>query len=139
MVDFSEREKELMALAWQCFEEEPKIQFPKLAEMAGMTNAGSASNAWRNIKKKLATIAAGNGNGSADGVTTPKVKATPKRKKKAANDDDDDAEETPAKKTKATPKKKAKKAAAEENGYEEDDDEEKPKVKADTSESDDLA
>lgn len=63
--------------------------------MAGMTNAGSASNAWRNIKKKLATIAAGNGNGTADGVTTPKVKATPKRKKKAA--DDDDAEETPAK------------------------------------------
>ncbi|KAK4507554.1 hypothetical protein PRZ48_001289 [Zasmidium cellare] len=132
MVDFSEREKELMALAWQCFEEEPKIQYAKLAEMAGMTNAGSASNAWRNIKKKLTAIAAGNGD--ADGAGTPKAKATPKRKKKAA--DSDDAEETPAKKTKATPKKKSKKAAAEE---EDDDDEEAAKLKSEASESDELS
>ena len=115
--------------------------------MAGMTNAGSASNAWRNIKNKLTAIAAGNGD--ADGAATPKAKATPKRKKKAA--DSDDAEETPAKvrssftrpikanpllqKTKATPKKKSKKAAAEE----EDDDEEAAKLKSEASESDELS
>lgn len=31
MVDFSEREKELMALAWQCFEEEPKARHTSVA------------------------------------------------------------------------------------------------------------
>lgn len=62
--------------------------------MAGMTNAGSASNAWRNIKKKLIALAGDGGNGEADGGGTPKPKATPKRKKKITDEDD---EETPAK------------------------------------------
>ena len=26
--DFSDREKELQALAWQCFEGEPKVRYP---------------------------------------------------------------------------------------------------------------
>ena len=79
----------------------------KLAEGCGMTNQGSASNAWAKIKKKILAHA-GAAKESADGSGSPTQKtpkATPrKRSKKAAEGMDD--EETPAKKMKPTPKKK---------------------------------
>lgn len=90
-----------MSLAWQCFDEQPKVDFNKLAVLAGMS-AGGASNAWRAIKKKLAeqagNVAAGNGAGTPK-RTPSKPKATPKKRgKKASDEDEEDDEEigTPA-------------------------------------------
>lgn len=126
---FTTREQEIMAMAWQCFEGEPKVplippttccldhhpdiiqvDYKKLAELCGMTNPGSAANSWAKIKKKLAAQAseAGNGTTAADGGESPAKttpKATPKRKKNATADVDD--AESPTKKAK-TPKGKGK-------------------------------
>ncbi|KXT11905.1 hypothetical protein AC579_10492 [Pseudocercospora musae] len=133
---FTDREQKVMALAWQCFAEQPKIDFEKLARLSGYTNVRSASNAWGAIKKKLASQAnkAGAGdadvNGDNESATTPKT--TPKKRgKKAA--DEDDGEQTPAKKTKgrkgkATPKKA---------GTDEDSGENGPVVKAEAEGDDD--
>ncbi|EME88039.1 uncharacterized protein MYCFIDRAFT_85937 [Pseudocercospora fijiensis CIRAD86] len=137
---FTEREQKVMALAWQCFAEQPKIDFEKLARLSGYTNVRSASNAWGAIKKKLASQASKFGagdsdvNGDNESSATPKTtpKATPKKRgKKAA--DEDDGEETPAKKTKgrkgkATPKKA---------DTDEDSAEGAPVVKAETESDDD--
>jgi hypothetical protein len=35
-VAFTEREQKIMAMAWQCFEEQPKVDFMKLAGLVGM-------------------------------------------------------------------------------------------------------
>jgi hypothetical protein len=35
-VTFTEREQKLMAMAWQCFAEQPKVDFEKLAGLVGM-------------------------------------------------------------------------------------------------------
>lgn len=51
---FSSRELDIMALAWHCFDVEPKVNYQHLAQLTGMTNTGSAYNAWTKIKKKLA-------------------------------------------------------------------------------------
>lgn len=53
-VEFTAREQRMMALAWRCFDGEPKVDFNKLARLNGMTNTGSAYNAWTKIRKKLA-------------------------------------------------------------------------------------
>lgn len=96
---FSDREMQIMAMAWQCFTEQPKVNYDKLAKLCNFSNVKSASNAWGAIKKKLA--AQGTGGDAADGTTTPKAtKVTPKKRgKKAAeeDDEDDDEEATPAK------------------------------------------
>ncbi|KAF2484129.1 hypothetical protein BDY17DRAFT_121798 [Neohortaea acidophila] len=107
--DFTPREMEIMAKAWSCMVEEPKVDYNKLAESCGMTNPRSASNAWASIKKKILAkggITAGNEDG------TPKAtpKATPKRKKGAKADAGDD-EESPTKKVKGG-KGKGKKSEA---------------------------
>jgi hypothetical protein len=35
-VAFTEREQKIMAMAWQCFEQQPKMDFIKLAALVGM-------------------------------------------------------------------------------------------------------
>lgn len=92
-VEFTAREQRMMALAWKCFDGEPKVDFNKLARLNGMTNTGSAYNAWTKIRKKLAG-------------ETPKArkgtKQTPKRaSKKRARRESDESEECSAKRTKA--------------------------------------
>jgi hypothetical protein len=93
-----------------------QVDIAKLASLSGMTNKGSASNAWAKIKKKLAAKAlevTGDADGSATTTTTstPKPKATPRKRAKAELDED--GSETPTKKAKATPKGRGKKTAAE--------------------------
>lgn len=124
-VTFTPREMEVLALAWQCFESEPKvnnhhstpsclahpstnhvlpqIDIKKLARLTGYTE-GSASVTIGKIKRKLKTHAASNGDGD-DGTppaSTPKKTPakTPKfTGKRAANTAA--AQDTPAKKRKA--------------------------------------
>ena len=145
--DFSAREMEIMANAWLCMSEEPKVSSPvtsvqwrnaqlrfsqvdynKLAERVNMTNPKSAANAWAAIKKKI--MAKGglpkNG-GDEDGNASPaKVPKTPKsgsrtKRGKKADEDGDDTEESPTKKAKPTPKGKKGKAAKSEPQVEEDE------------------
>ncbi|KZM19675.1 uncharacterized protein EKO05_0004077 [Ascochyta rabiei] len=67
--DLTTREMEVLALAWQCMESEPKVNIQKLAQLTGYTS-GSASVTFGKIKRKL--------KGKAAGVTTSNP-ATPKR------------------------------------------------------------
>ncbi|KXT07450.1 hypothetical protein AC578_458 [Pseudocercospora eumusae] len=108
---FTDREVQLMTLAWLCFDGEPKVDYKKLASLAGMGNPVSASNAWSKIKKKLAARAAeagataGDASGDGDDATTPKAtKATPKKRGKKVTDEDDE-EKTKGGKGKASTKK----------------------------------
>ncbi|KAK4504377.1 hypothetical protein PRZ48_005293 [Zasmidium cellare] len=84
--EFTPREQRMMALAWRCFDGEPKVDFDKLARLNGMTNKGSAYNAWTKIRKKLAGE-----------LAAAPTKRTPKKRGRA---DSDDSDETPTKKGK---------------------------------------
>ncbi|KAK4636217.1 hypothetical protein CLAFUW4_00425 [Fulvia fulva] len=122
---FTDRESQLMAIAWQCFSEQPKINFDKMAGLAGYTNTKSCSNAWSAIKKKLAAEAekvTGGANGDANG-DAPKPKATPRKRAKKAADEDGADGEAPAKKAKTTQKKRGGKKATAEVEEEDKDDE----------------
>ncbi|CAI6336014.1 unnamed protein product [Periconia digitata] len=68
---FTERETELLAATWRCFEGGfPKVNFPQLAAMTGYTE-GSAKYALGQLKTKLKkhneAISNGNGNGNGSG------------------------------------------------------------------------
>ncbi|KAI4670380.1 uncharacterized protein J4E79_000661 [Alternaria viburni] len=54
----SAREIEVLALAWQCVDPQPKVDMVKLAALTGYT-PGSASVTFGNIKRKLKNMAAG--------------------------------------------------------------------------------
>lgn len=85
--DFTENEKRLLVFAWLCFDQDPKVDMHKLARLAGMTNTGSAGNAWGKIRRKL--------RGEVD--ASPKTKS----KKRAGTE----TEEVSAKKVKLSPTK----------------------------------
>jgi hypothetical protein len=95
---FTAREMMLLACAFRAMESVPKINYAKMAELAGMSNHNSASNAWREIRKKI-DVADENVEATAN-VTTPKTlkAAGRKRKIKDADADDDTEEGTPKKK-----------------------------------------
>ncbi|KAK4628080.1 uncharacterized protein CLAFUR5_04018 [Fulvia fulva] len=48
-----DRQREVMAHAWHCFDAEPKVNCEKLAALAGFANAASANAFWHKIKAKL--------------------------------------------------------------------------------------
>ncbi|KAF2168487.1 hypothetical protein M409DRAFT_53155 [Zasmidium cellare ATCC 36951] len=87
-IEFTAREQRMMALAWRCFDGEPKVDFDKLARLNGMTNKGSVYNAWTKIRKKLA------------GELAASPTVTKRTPKKRARDDFDDSDEMPTKKIK---------------------------------------
>ncbi|KAF9735466.1 hypothetical protein PMIN06_006922 [Paraphaeosphaeria minitans] len=97
---FSAREMQVLALAWQCFESEPKIDIKKLARITGYTE-GSASVTIGKIKRKLKTLGAGGGAGESTPKKTPAAKTpaakTPTSGKRGASVG---AYETPSKKVK---------------------------------------
>ena len=108
---FTAREMTLLACALRSMETVPKLNYAKMAELAGMSNQNSAANAWREIRKKIDAVDE-NAETMAD-VTTPKTPKAAGRKRKTKDaDGDDDAE------MEATPKKKRsrKPAAAKESG-----------------------
>ncbi|KAF2440713.1 hypothetical protein P171DRAFT_106571 [Karstenula rhodostoma CBS 690.94] len=92
-LNFSAREMEVLALAWQCFESEPKIDIKKLARLTGYTE-GSASVTIGKIKRKLKTHG---GDAGATPAVTPKK--TPKSGKRTAGTTA--VEDTPSKKKKS--------------------------------------
>ncbi|KAJ9626900.1 hypothetical protein H2203_003356 [Taxawa tesnikishii (nom. ined.)] len=119
--ELTERERAILANAWECFDNEPKVNYDKLAEKCGFTNPRSASNAWANIKKKLA-FPTGNGTATTPGKATPKA-TTPKKRVAKADADEDEAEaETPTKKPRAR-KAKAKAKPVKEESKEESEEE----------------
>ncbi|KAI1383772.1 uncharacterized protein F4822DRAFT_433712 [Hypoxylon trugodes] len=117
-VHLTARDVEILSLAWQCFDTNPKINWQKLADVAGFKNASTACACFGPIRKKL-------------GISGTKAGA----------EDDDKSNHTPSKSaTKrkvATPKtphssKKAKSSRKALTSDEEDDDEVKPKVEVKT-------
>ncbi|KAH9825853.1 hypothetical protein Tdes44962_MAKER03927 [Teratosphaeria destructans] len=129
----SQKQMEYLALAWQCFDSEPKIDYTKFASVANLASANSARELMRVTKKKLkeeygalsGTVSAANdtpkksGGGSNAGAPTPttnggtgkkrgrKSKAVGEERVAGRDDDDDDGEDgSPSKKTKASPVKK---------------------------------
>ncbi|OAL56525.1 hypothetical protein IQ07DRAFT_674709 [Pyrenochaeta sp. DS3sAY3a] len=111
-VTFSPREMEVLALAWQCMDTQPKIDYEKLALLTGYTK-GSAAVTFQKIKKKIGDLGA-----SISGVPIPatpkknnagKAAATPKSGGKRAAT----ANESPTKRAKKTVGKKGKKVVDE--------------------------
>ncbi|KAF2092433.1 hypothetical protein NA57DRAFT_50244 [Rhizodiscina lignyota] len=112
---FSEREVKVMAAAMQSVEGgPPRIDFKRMAPMLGMTNPGSASNAWAPIRKRLfgnstpATPSSALKEAGKRRRGTPKSgtskKGTPASKKRKAMDADDSPK-------KESPKKRGRKPA----------------------------
>ncbi|TKA74948.1 hypothetical protein B0A55_04943 [Friedmanniomyces simplex] len=108
----STKQMEYLALAWQCFETEPKINYTKFAQVAGLKNARSAAELMRVAKNKLKAEYGSLSTGMQT-ANTPIKNATPtptpskKRARKPAGDledggeghrDEDDQEESPTKK-----------------------------------------
>ena len=60
---FTEKEERVLKAAWQCLKTPPEIDIEKLKEAAGFNTTKTASNTWGNIKKKLASMTAGEGEG----------------------------------------------------------------------------
>ncbi|KAJ9628881.1 hypothetical protein H2203_002786 [Taxawa tesnikishii (nom. ined.)] len=86
----SQAQLRYLALAWQCFESEPKINYDRFASLIGSKSAASAREMLRQTKKKL-------------------LEAHPKRGRKPKGDDDDDDDDDDEE---AAPKNKKKKRGA---------------------------
>ncbi|KAF2837032.1 hypothetical protein M501DRAFT_996179 [Patellaria atrata CBS 101060] len=110
---FSDREMQLLAYAWQCFDAPVKIDHEKLAQLSGYKNAETSRVIFNGLKRKLATATGNttNGNGSTGTNYTPKSTFKRTKRTKSANawadtasgDDDDELDATP----KAGKKRKA--------------------------------
>ncbi|KAF3049154.1 hypothetical protein E8E11_006968 [Didymella keratinophila] len=114
--DLSAREMEVLALAWQCMESEPKIDNKRLAELTGYTE-GSASVTMGKIKRKLKARAAessGVVKNTPKKAATPRAPKTPKSGKRGAFEAAGEG----------TPTKKGKKASKPTNDDDDDNDDE---------------
>ncbi|TKA76759.1 hypothetical protein B0A55_03638 [Friedmanniomyces simplex] len=140
--EFKPREMEIMAKAWLCIEGDVKVDYVKLATMCGMTNKGSASNAWNALKKKI--IARGGGGGE-DGTTNGDAKGdaagvTPAKatlRKRGAGMVEKEDGESSTKKAKGARRTKAQKAAEKAAAVAEEDGEgEGSQVKGEPGEDD---
>ncbi|KAI1463810.1 uncharacterized protein F4812DRAFT_232093 [Daldinia caldariorum] len=113
---FSAREMEVLAIAWQCFEVAPKINWDKLAKLAPFKNVSTARSCFAPIKKKLALAS---GEITAAQTSEPSTPTKRGGKRKAS------VEKTPRS------GKKAKTASKALSSFEEDDEEEaNAKIKA---------
>ncbi|GAB1735106.1 hypothetical protein NU219Hw_g174t1 [Hortaea werneckii] len=111
--DFTPRELDIMAKAWKCMTEEPKLDYDMLAAECGMTNPRSAGNAWRAIRAKLIANAGiskdGNGDANDEGAAgNGPAKPTPTKKRTKAKAEKDD-DESPSKKARGAAAGKGKK------------------------------
>ncbi|KAI7221669.1 hypothetical protein KC333_g1559 [Hortaea werneckii] len=113
--EFTPRELEIMAKAWKCMTEEPKLDYDMLAAECGMTNPRSASNAWRGIRAKLLANAGiskdanGDANGEGAAAGNGSAKPTPTRKRAKAKTEKHDDDESPTKKARGAATGKGKK------------------------------
>ncbi|RMZ14218.1 hypothetical protein D0862_02085 [Hortaea werneckii] len=135
--DFTPRELEIMAKAWKCMTEEPKLDYDMLAAECGMTNPRSAGNAWRAIRAKLIANAGiskdGNGDANGEGAAgngPAKPTPTKKRAKAKAEKDDDESPSKKARGAAAGKRKKGKKPGAAVDGEVDGEDGGKVKTEA---------
>ena len=114
---FTAREMKHLTWAFQAMETVPKINYAKMAELAGMSNQNSAANAWREIRKKI-DAADENAEATTDVTTAKTIKAAGRKRKAkdADGDDDTETEFTPKKKRGRKPAVKKEAEEAEENG-----------------------
>ncbi|KAI7549052.1 hypothetical protein KC317_g14674, partial [Hortaea werneckii] len=81
----SQKQMEYLALAWQCFETEPKIDYNKFYRVANLASPASARELMRVTKKKLkeeyGTLGDAGGNGNPGTPNTNTI--TPKKAGKA--------------------------------------------------------
>lgn len=129
----TEREIEILSKAWTCMRNQPEIDMNKLADALGMTNVGSATNAWGRIKKKIfGNLPAG----APGGTSTGRKRKTPA---KVVDDGSGDDEETPSKKPRGRRfgrPKAASKVKAQDGGDEADGGEVKDEPKPEDDEDD---
>ncbi|CZT23329.1 uncharacterized protein RCC_09041 [Ramularia collo-cygni] len=52
-VMLTENDQRILAMAWHCFTELPKVDYAKLAEMGGYKTPASATTAYLNVRKKV--------------------------------------------------------------------------------------
>ncbi|KAI6790180.1 hypothetical protein KC361_g8094 [Hortaea werneckii] len=82
----SQKQMEYLALAWQCFETEPKIDYNRFYRVANLASAASARELMRVTKKKLKEEygALGDAGGNSGNPGTPSTNTnTPKKAGKA--------------------------------------------------------
>ncbi|KAI1134737.1 hypothetical protein F5Y05DRAFT_199191 [Hypoxylon sp. FL0543] len=157
-VQLSPRDMEILAKAWQCFEDTPKVNWAKLAEVANFKNAATARACFAPIKKKLVAAAAAAASGTPAPAESgePTTPAKGRRKRKAETEKtpdtgkrnkveidglelsstDDDRNSKNFKHTRVATKtptsgKRSRKAAMPANGNDEDSDAANAKAKAD--------
>ncbi|KAK6086027.1 hypothetical protein SCUP515_00387 [Seiridium cupressi] len=99
----SARDLELAGLVWQCFETDPKVDYKKLAEIAGFKNPATASACWLPVKKKLMA--------AASGATKATPKSAKRKKDEAAHEDEEEETSTKKVRAKASTKPKTKATA----------------------------
>ncbi|TKA74012.1 hypothetical protein B0A49_04254 [Cryomyces minteri] len=113
-MSLSQRDTEVLALAWQCFETEPKIDYDKLAQLANYKTLASARVCFGGIKKKVQLLAAGAaGDAGPTPTSTAKGATSGAGKRKNVTVEvpatSDDADAAPAaKKGRGRPRKAAK-------------------------------
>ncbi|KAK5135032.1 hypothetical protein LTR08_005692 [Meristemomyces frigidus] len=119
----SSKQMEYLALAWTCFETEPKIDYAKFAKLANLASPASARELMRVTKNKLkAEYGAGGLQSASEKSSTPK-KSTAKKNGDAGSACTS-ATGTPAasatKKRGRTPSRKAREAEEDREGDEEE-------------------
>ncbi|RAR01165.1 hypothetical protein DDE82_006737 [Stemphylium lycopersici] len=123
-VTFTSREMEVLALAWQCMETQPKIDMTKLASLTGYT-PGSASVTLGKIKQKIKLI--GN-NAATNAPATPRKTGGGRPKTASTPLSSSSSSKRGASAAMATPSKRPRKGVAREeqcgDGGGDDDDEE---------------
>ncbi|KAI0010816.1 hypothetical protein F4779DRAFT_275372 [Xylariaceae sp. FL0662B] len=78
----TDKEMQVLALAWRCFKTQPEVDYQKLADLAGYANPRSVTNLLGVVRRKInASLAEKNGEAGEEGPPTP-VKATPTPKSK---------------------------------------------------------
>ncbi|KAF1817392.1 hypothetical protein P152DRAFT_445484 [Eremomyces bilateralis CBS 781.70] len=77
---FTENEMKLLACAWQCIEGDIKVDYEKLANLAGYTK-GSAATLFNGLRRRIRDL------GGAASATTPGTPKTRKPRAKSTNDD----------------------------------------------------
>ncbi|KAL7621757.1 hypothetical protein AAE478_009084 [Parahypoxylon ruwenzoriense] len=119
--EITEKEFQVLALAWKCFKTPPDVDTVKLAKLAGYSNPRSVANLLSVVKKKLAAATpddGGAGDVNADSAPatpskrTPKPQATPALRKRKIKVEDDGTDAGPVTPTPTKRARGSKKAAA---------------------------
>ncbi|KAI5860945.1 hypothetical protein GGS23DRAFT_578075 [Durotheca rogersii] len=78
--EITEKESQVLALAWKCFKTNPEVDLNKLAKLAGYTNPRSVANVLSAVRKKIAASISEDAEGDSDSVPVTPVKRGPRAK-----------------------------------------------------------